>query len=140
MQKQQLGKYTSILLTQIENVEDSLYANFPGNGLKEHLESGSRYNGNGTVEAFLSFNPQNNSGDESIDLTMSLSCTERGAVFSSEILWSSGKMIDEIVVCEICADCLDELDEDVDQLMEVNRSPVVHRMVDLFDNFYIPAQ
>jgi len=140
MQNQDLGKYTSILLTQIKNVEENVYANFPSNGLKKHLESGSRYNGNGTVEAFLSFNPHINSGDESIDLTMSLSCTERGAVFSSEILWSSGRMIDEIVVYEICADRLDDLGDDVSDLMDRNRGPIVHRMVDLFDNFYTPAQ
>lgn len=139
MHKKEQQVYTNILLSQIENVEESLYAKYLSNGLKNHLETGSCYNGNGTVEAFLSFNPQNNIGDESIDLTMSLSCTERGAVFSSEILWSSGKMIDEVVVCEICPDCLDDLDEDVEHLMDRNRGPIVHRMVDLFDNFYLPS-
>ena len=70
---------------------------------------------------------------------MSLSYTESGAVFSSEIIWSSGKMIDEVVVCEICPDCLDTMDDDVEHLMDKNRGPIVHRMVDLFDNFYTPS-
>lgn len=70
---------------------------------------------------------------------MSLSCTERGAVFSSEIIWSSGNMIDKVVVCEICPDCLDTMDDDVEHLMDKNRGPIVHRMADLFDNFYTPS-
>mgnify|MGYP001826712269 CR=1 FL=1 len=48
---------SEVLLNQIHNVKAGLLSAYPKNGLKDQLISGTRYNGNGSVEAFLSYHP-----------------------------------------------------------------------------------
>lgn len=136
MKNQNPEKYKQLLNSQIQDVQHALFNEYPGNGLANHLVSGTRYNGNGKVEAYLSFDPEMDKSHESIDLTLSLSCTERGAIFATEILWSSGRMIDEVIVCEVCPECDEGIEEKVDRLMEKNRKPLVDRMNELYSNFY----
>ena len=112
-----------------------LLAAYPDNGLVKQLETGTRYNGNGTVEAFLSFLPTSEGCKESIDLTIKLTCEQQRTIFYSEIAWSDGKTIDEIVVCNICPDCVDELREKVEHVVERTQQPLVDRMVRILENF-----
>ena len=124
-----------VLFTQIENIETGLLSGYPDNGLVNQLETGTRYNGNGTVEAFLSFLPTSEGCKESIDLTIKLTCEQQRTIFYSEIAWSDGKTIDEIVVCNICPDCVDELREKVEHVVERTQQPLVDRMVRILENF-----
>ena len=139
MLKQNPEFVEDVLIKQVYNVEASLLTTFPNNNLKDHLETGSHYDGDDTIKAYLSFNPDSNSQNESIDLTFSIFCTQRGAIFSSEIAWSDGRTIDEVVVCKICPDCLEQLGEKVEVLASQNREQLIDRMVGLFDRFYVPA-
>ena len=118
-----------VLLAQIQNVEASLLSAYPNNGLKDLLETGTRYNGNGTVESFLSYHPKSENCQESIELIYSLACEKQKAVFCSEISWSDGKTIDEVVVCHMCPDCLDELQEKVETVANRTLDPLVNRSV-----------
>ena len=123
-----------ILLEKIYTVETGLLTAYPNNGLKQHLKTGSHYNGNGRVESFLSFRPEIENA-QSIDLVFALSCTAKGAVFSSEIAWSDGKVIDEVVVCEVCPECDEQLGERVDHVTGDIQQLLVKRMVELVGNF-----
>lgn len=128
-------EYTKkVLYTQIQGVEAGLLSAYPDKGLVKQLETGTRYNGNGTVEAYLSFIPTSDACKESIDLTFSLACDQQRTTFSSEIAWSDGKTIDEIVVCNICPDCVDELREKVEHVVERTQQPLVDRMVRILEN------
>jgi hypothetical protein len=124
-----------VLLSQIQNVEASLLSAHPNNGLMEYLETGTRYNGNGTVESYLSYRPKSENCRERIELTFSLACDQQKAVFYSEISWSDGKTIDEVVVCYMCPDCLDELQKQVATVTDRTHDPLVNRMVGLLENF-----
>jgi hypothetical protein len=126
---------SEVLLNQIHNVKAGLLSAYPKNGLKDQLISGTRYNGNGSVEVFLSYHPNSDVCKESIDVIFSVACEEQKAVFSSEISWSDGKTIDEVVVCHMCPDCLDELQEKLEKLVGRTHEPLVDRMVVLLDNF-----
>lgn len=125
-----------ILLTQIQNVHTSLLSAYPNNGLKEQLTTGARYNGNGKVDAYLSFSPTAGASRGSIDLTFSLACKGSDAVFRSEIAWSDGKVIDEVVVCNLCPDCLEELGDRIEGVTSENQAALVARMVELLGNFH----
>ncbi|MEW5872028.1 MAG: hypothetical protein AB1894_22355 [Chloroflexota bacterium] len=125
-----------ILLTQIQNVHSSLIAAYPNNGLKEQLTTGTRYNGNGKVDAYLSFSPTSGALGESIDLTFSLACKGSNAIFSSEIAWSDGKVIDEVVVCNMCPECLEELGDRIGDVSGKNQDALVERLVELLGNFH----
>jgi hypothetical protein len=124
-----------VLFAQIQNIEAGLLAEYPNNGLVNQIENGTRYNGNGTVEAFLSFLPTSDSCTESIDLTFKLACKQQQTTFSSEIAWSGGKTIDEVVVAYLCPDRFDALQEQVDYVVERTQQPLVDRMVGILENF-----
>ena len=124
-----------MLFSQIKSIEENLAEKFSSNGFANHIASGTRYNGNGKVEAYLSYEPDKDSEKESIDLNLSLSCTEKGALFSTKILWSSGRVIDEVIVCEVCPECPDDVEAKVERLMEKNHTPLLDRMTELYDNF-----
>ena len=124
-----------VLFTQIENIEAGLLAGYPDNGLVNQLETGTRYNGNGAVEAYLSFLPASDSCTESIDLVFKLACKQQQITFSSEIAWSGGKTIDEVVVANICPDRFDGLQEQVEYVVERTQQPLVDRMVGILENF-----
>ena len=62
-------------------------------------------------------------------------CKESEELFQSEIAWSDGKVIDEVVVCSMCPDCLDELGERVEAVVNRSQKALVNRMVELLDNF-----
>ncbi|MFC1878454.1 hypothetical protein ACFLZW_00940 [Chloroflexota bacterium] len=123
----------NILLDKINTVETGLLTAYPQNGLEQQLKKGSRYNGTEKVESFLSFHPA--AAQQSIDLVFAVACTARGAIFSSEITWSDGKVIDEVVVCEVCPQCFDQLGERVDNVVAGIQDSLVERMVDLLENF-----
>lgn len=124
-----------VLFTQIRSIETGLLAAYPDIGLVKQLETGTRYNGNGTVEAFLSFLPTSDGCKVSIDLTIKLACEQQRTTFSSGIAWSDGKTIDEIVVCKICPDCVDELQEKVENVLVRTQQPLVDRIVMILGNF-----
>ena len=127
-----------ILLQQIESVETEILSAFPQNSnqvsLQDLFQTGTRYNGNGKVEAYLAFNPDS-TVSSSLDLILRLDCTSRGAMLTTEIAWSDGKMIDGIFVCNFCPDCLEELAAEVTQTLQAKRAPTVQRMVELLGNF-----
>jgi hypothetical protein len=125
----------SILLTQVQNVYTGLLEAYPNNGLKEQLATGSRYNGNGKVEAYLAYYPDRAASEKSIDLTLTLQCRENKAMFRSEIAWSDGKVIDDVVVCNMCPECIDELGEKVGQVTSSIQGELIDRMVELLGNF-----
>jgi hypothetical protein len=135
MQNQNPNMYKEILSSHIQKIETDLKENFCENGFSSHLESGTRYNGNGKVEAYLTYRQSGGKGKESIDLNLALSCTERGALFSTQILWSSGRMIDEVIVCEVCPECPDEIGNKVEQLLTKNQEPLVTRLTELYNRF-----
>ena len=112
-----------------------MLAAYPDIGVVKQLETGTRYNGNGTVEAFLSFLPTSDGCKVSIDLTIKLACEQQRTTFSSGIAWSDGKTIDQIVVCKICPDCVDELLEKVEYVVERTQQPLVTRMDMILENF-----
>lgn len=135
MQNQKANKYEEILFSQIQMIEAELKANFSENGFSSHLNSGTHYNGNGKVEAYLTYTPADRSAKESIDLNLALSCTEHGALFSTQILWSNGKMIDEVIICEVCPESPDEIGDKVERLLIKNQEPLITRLTELFDHF-----
>ena len=128
-----------LLLNQIDAVQTDILAAFQTNRLQasfqNHLQTGTRYNGNGKVEAYLAFSPDDLLGSNSLDLTLRLDCTPRGAMLTTEIAWSDGRVIDGVFVCNFCPDCLEHLSEQVDQVLDEKRGQMVGRMVDILGNF-----
>ena len=112
-----------------------MLSTYPNNGLVNQIETGTRSNGNGTVEAYFSYLPNSEICKGSIYLTFYLVCDQQKAVFCSEISWSDGKTIDEVVVCQMYPDCLEEIQEKVGTVVERTRTPLVDRIVVLLDNF-----
>ena len=87
------------------------------------------------VEAYLSFLPTSDGCKESIDLLFSLAYDQQKTNFSSEIAWSDGRTIEEVVVSNMCPDCHDELQEKVGNVVARTQEPLVDRMVALLENF-----
>ena len=56
-------------------------------------------------------------------------------IFASEIAWSDGKVIDEVLVCNMCPDCLDDLPEKVNNVVARNQEALVERLTELVANF-----
>ena len=123
-----------ILLEKISTVEAGLLSAYPGEALKGQFESGS-CSTDDKVKACLSFHPGGAPAKESIDLVFAVACSPRGAIFSSEIAWSDGKVIDEVVVCEVCPECFDELGDRVDAVVGRVQDALIERMIDLMENF-----
>ena len=103
--------------------------------LEGKLKTGTQYDGNGKVNACLSFQPQPDHSEECIDLSLTLSSTQKGIVFATDLPWSGGKTIEDVIVCEVCPDCLDELCECVDSLVDRIQPGLVERMVELLVNY-----
>jgi hypothetical protein len=118
-----------LLSTHINKIEASLLAAHPDSDLQEQLKTRTHYEGNGKVKACLSFHPQLATTKERIELMLMLSCTQRGAVFASELAWSDGKTIEQVVVCEVCPDCLEDLCGCVDSLVDRIQELLVERMI-----------
>ena len=126
-----------ILLSQIRTIEADLLSTYPNERLKDYLETRCDYEGGDEMRALLSFHPDIEDCKGCIDLIFSLVCGPEGTVFASQMAWTDGKIIDEVVVCSICSDCVDELGEKVARVVEGTRGPLVVRMVELLDNFYL---
>ena len=126
-------RITELLATHISNIKASVLAVHPN--YEAMFKTGTEYDGSGKVKGYLSFFPQSDVAKECIDLTLMLSNTQRGAVFAAELAWSGGKTIDEIAVCEVCPDCLDDLCGCIDNLVNRIREPLVEQMVVLLNNF-----
>lgn len=125
----------SILFNQVQIVYASLLQTYPSDKFKEQLVKGTRDKGADRVEAYLSFCPQGHCDAQSIDLTFALQCRENRAVFSSEIAWSDGRMIDEVVVCEMCPNCMEDLENRVQNVSKKSQAALIERMVELLENF-----
>lgn len=124
-----------ILLGKTSVVSEGLLGAYPGDGLAKHLHSGCRQAGEDKVEVFLSFRPEEGDCKACIDLVFCVGCSPRGLIFSSEIAWSDGRVIDDVVVCEICPDCFDELVDRLDRVMAPIMGPLVERMTGLLDYY-----
>jgi len=123
-----------VLFTQIKVLRLDCFRHIH-NGLVNQIETSTRYNGNGTVEAYLSFLPTSDICKESIDLIFSLACDQIKTIFSSEIALSEGRTIEEVVVSNMCPDCFDELQEKFGNMVARTQEPLVDRMVAVLENF-----
>lgn len=125
----------NVLLNQIDAIKEQIMVAFPEKCILDCLSSSTSYNGTDQVAAYLTFKPECGCGDQSLNLIMRINCTTRGAFFTSEIAWSDGKIIDEIMVCNFCPDCLDQLCEEVDAVLVQKRATLAERLIQLLGNF-----
>jgi hypothetical protein len=124
-----------ILTTHIVRIQEIVIAAFPNQELEGKFTVGSQCEGNGKVRSCLSFQTHPDKFKECIELTLSLADTQEGVVFAAELTWSDGKTIDDVIVCEVCPDCLEDLCECVDGLVDRIRAKLVDRMVELVKSF-----
>ena len=125
-----------ILTKHVNKIKGSLIAAYQNGDLEEQFKTGTQYDGNGKVKACLSFQNQPDNTEECIDLSLTLANTQQGVVFSAELAWSDGKTIEDVIVCEVCPDCLEDLCECVDSLVGRIQTKLVERMIELVGNFY----
>ena len=124
-----------ILTTHINRIREKVIAAFPNQELEGKFTVGSQCEGQGKVKSYLSFQTGSDNAKECIELTLSLADTREGVVFAAELTWSDGKTIDDVIVCEVCPDCLEDLCDCVDGLVDRIQVKLVDRMVKLVEGF-----
>ncbi|MBN1668853.1 MAG: hypothetical protein JW862_17305 [Anaerolineales bacterium] len=124
-----------VLLRQANAIKEQIMTAFLDECIHDCLSCGTRYNGSDQVVGYLSFKPECGCGGQSLDLLMRIDCTPDGAFFTSEIAWSDGKTIDEVMVCNVCPDCLEELCAEVEAILVQKRTILVERLIQILGNF-----
>lgn len=77
--------------------------------LKGGFRTGSWSNQNNLISAYLTYSPNNNPAEETIDIIFDLSIKDKIAEFSIDAAWSNGVIIAEILEQEIYYDQVENL-------------------------------
>ncbi|MBE2201484.1 MAG: hypothetical protein IAE79_22925 [Anaerolinea sp.] len=131
MENNNLTVLKDILLRHIISVVDKIQLHVSKNG---KLNSGAWINKTNTIMAYLSYYPNDDFTENSIDATIELTVINESANFSANICWSDGKIIADIMNTDFAVVSLEQLRQEVDSLGQLAANRIVKHFLFQIDH------
>ncbi len=122
MESNNLTPLKSILLQHINLVADQIKQSISKNGI---INSGIWTNTTNTIMAYLSYYPNGDLNEDSLDVTIELALTNGNGLFSANICWSNGEIVADVMNINFNISSSEQLFQQVDKFGQLATDKLV---------------